>query len=168
MWFVETEGEDIDMDEFAYTLVETPYWEQIENVYYKKEELEMDYDYAESTGKGYHAMVGYMNMKWHDPFSKYTEEYLNKQGIWEEYDDEVAEKKKERATTIPLNISVNEIVGEVGTIDNPGTVDINIDPITEPPAVSVDEAETYKDLQDSLTNLNSDGNSGLGEDGEEL
>ena len=119
VWFVETDGEDIDMDEFAYTLVETPYWEQIENVYYKKEELEIDYDYAESTGKGYHAMVGYMNMKWHDPFSKYTEEYLNKQGIWEEYDDEVAEKKKERATTDQLIIS-NEVVTNsvIGTIED--------------------------------------------------
>ena len=84
------------------------------------------------------------------------------------YDDEVAEKKKERATTIPLNISVNEIVGEVGTIDNPGTVDINIDPITEPPVVSVDEARSYKDLQDSLTNLDVDGNKDIGKDGEEL
>ena len=169
VWFVETDGEDIDMDEFAYTLVETPYWEQIENVYYKKEELEIDYDYAESTGKGYHAMVGYMNMKWHDPFSKYTEEYLNEQGIWEEYDDEVAEKKKERATTIPLNISVNEIVGEVGTIDNPGfEVDPDVVPLINPPVVEDAEAETYKDFQQSMVDLNSDGNEDLGEDGENI
>ena len=168
VWFVETDGEDIDMDEFAYTLVETPYWEQIENVYYKKEELEIEYDYAESTGKGYHAMVGYMNMKWHDPFSKYTEEYLNKQGIWEEYDDEVAEKKKERATTVPLNISVDEIAGEVGTIDNPGfEVDPNVVPLINPPVVEDAESETYKELQDQLTRLNGHGD-GRGEEGEEL
>jgi hypothetical protein len=167
-WFIETDGEDIDTDEFAFTLIETPYWEQIEELYYKKEELEQEWDGAESMGKAYHAMVGYMNMKWHDPLGKYTEEYLNKQGIWEEYDDEVAEKKKERATTIPLNISVNEIVGEVGTIENPGAVDINIDPITEPPVVGQEEADTYKDLQDSLTNLNADGNEDLGEDGENI
>jgi hypothetical protein len=31
-----------------------------------------------------------------------------------------------------------------------------------------DEVKTYKDLQDSLTNLNSDGNTGIGEEGDEL
>ena len=168
-WFIETDGEDIDTDEFAFTLVETPYWEQIEDLYYKKEELESDWDGAESMGKAYHAMVGYMNMKWHDPSSKYTEDYLNKQGIWEEYDDEVAEKKKERATTIPLNISVNEIAGEVGTIDNPGfEVDPDAVPLVTPPVVEDTEAETYKDFQNQLTQLNADGNTGIGEEGEEL
>jgi len=91
-----------------------------------------------------------MNMKWHDPFSKYTEEYLNKQGIWEEYDDEVAEKKKERATTDQLIIS-NEVVTNsvIGTIEDSNIEsDKTIDPIDTPPIVSDEEADLYKSLQD--------------------
>ena len=41
--------------------------------------------------------------------------------------------------------------------------------LTEPQMITEeDEVKTYKDLQDSLTNLNSDGNKGIGEEGDEL
>ena len=68
---------------------------------------------------------------------------------------------------MPLNISVGEIVGEVGTIENPGDVDPTIEPISEAPIVSEAEAESYKEIQDQLTQLNGHGD-GRGEDGEEL
>ena len=167
-WFVETDGEPFDKYKFTYGIVETDMGEFVDTVWYDKEELEQDYDNNDSMGKGYYAGVGYMNTKWHDLGEKYTEgaEYLEQ--YWEEFDAEVEEEKKEASTTVALHISVDEIVGEVGTIENPGEFDLSIEPITEPPAVSDAEAESYKDLQDHLTNLNADGNSGLGEDGEEL
>ena len=167
-WFVETDGEPFDKYKFTYGIVETDMGEFIDSVWYDKKELETDYDYNDTTGKGYYAGVGYMNTKWHDKGEKYIEGCKSLEMYWEEFDDEVLEAKKEASTTVPLDISVNEIVGEVGTIADAGTVDVEIEPIIEPPVVSEDEAETYKDLQDSLTNLNSDGNSGLGEEGEEL
>ena len=167
-WFVETDGEPFDKYKFTYGIVETDMGEFIDSVWYDKKELETDYDYNDTTGKGYYAGVGYMNTKWHDKGEKYIEGCKSLEMYWEEFDDEVLEAKKEASTTVPLDISVNEIVGEVGTIADAGTVDVEIEPIIEPPVVSEDEAETYKDLQDSLTNLNSDGNKGIGEEGEEI
>ena len=167
-WFVETDGEPFDKYKFTYGIVETDMGEFIDSVWYDKKELETDYDYNDTTGKGYYAGVGYMNTKWHDKGEKYIEGCKYLEQYWEEFDDEVLEAKKEASTTVPLDISVNEIVGEVGTIADAGTVDVEIEPIIEPPVVSEDEAETYKDLQDSLTNLNSDGNKGIGEEGEEI
>jgi len=167
-WFVETNGEPFDKYKFTYGIVETDMGEFIDSVWYDKKELETDYDFNDTTGKGYYAGVGYMNTKWHDKGEKYIEGCKYLEQYWEEFDDEVLEAKKEASTTVPLDISVNEIVGEVGTIADAGTVDVEIEPIIEPPVVSEDEAETYKDLQDSLTNLNSDGNKGIGEEGEEI
>ena len=166
-WFVETDGEPFDKYKFTYGIVETDMGEFIDTVWYDKKELETDYDYNDSTGKGYYAGVGYMNTKWHDLGEKYTEgaEYLKQ--YWEEFDDEVLEAKKEASTTVALNISAEEIVGEVGTIENPGEVDLSIEPISKPPVVSDAEAESYKDLQDQLTQLNGHGD-GRGEEGEEL
>ena len=167
-WFVETDGEPFDKYKFTYGIIETDMGEFIDSVWYDKKELETDYDFNDTTGKGYYAGVGYMNPKWHDKGEKYIEGCKYLEQYWEEFDDEVLEAKKEASTTVPLDISVNEIVGEVGTIADAGTVDVEIEPIIEPPVVSEDEAETYKDLQDSLTNLNSDGNKGIGEEGEEI
>jgi len=167
-WFVETDGEPFDKYKFTYGIIETDMGEFIDSVWYDKKELETDYDFNDTTGKGYYAGVGYMNTKWHDKGEKYIEGCKYLEQYWEEFDDEVLEAKKEASTTVPLDISVNEIVGEVGTIADAGTVDVEIEPIIEPPVVSEDEAETYKDLQDSLTNLNSDGNKGIGEEGEEI
>ncbi len=166
-WFVETDGEPFDKYKFTYGIVETDMGEFIDSVWYDKKELETDYDYNDTTGKGYYAGVGYMNTKWHDIGDKYIEgcEYLEQ--YWEEFDDEVEEAKKEASTTVPLDISVNEIVGEVGTIDDVATVDVDVEPITEPPLVSEDEADSYKEIQDQLTQLNGHGD-GRGEEGEEL
>jgi hypothetical protein len=166
-WFVETDGEPFDRYKFTYGIVETDLGEFIDSVWYDKKELETDYDYCDGMGKGYYAGVGYMNTKWHDKGEKYIEgcEYLEQ--YWEEFDGEVEEAKKEASTTVPLDISVNEIVGEVGTIDDVATVDVDVEPITEPPLVSEDEADSYKEIQDQLTQLNGHGD-GRGEEGEEL
>ena len=86
---------------------------------------------------------------------------------WEDFADTVEYEKKEASTTVALNISAEEIVGEVGTIENPGEVDPTIEPIDKPPVVSQQEADSYKELQDQLTQLNGH-DDGRGEEGEEL
>ncbi len=165
-WFVETDGEPFDKYKFTYGIVETNMGEFIDSAYYDGEELETDYDYAESMGKGYYASVGYMNKKWHDSYDKYTEKNLDPM-YWEDFADTVEYEKKEASTTVALNISAEEIVGEVGTIENPGEVDPTIEPIDKPPVVSQQEADSYKELQDQLTQLNGH-DDGRGEEGEEL
>ena len=168
-WFVETDGEPFDKYKFTYGIVETDMGEFIDSVWYDKKELECDYDYNDTTGKGYYAGVGYMNTKWHDKGEKYIEGAESLNVYWEEFDDEVEEAKKEASTTVPLDISVNEIVGEVGTIDNPGDeVDPDVVPLEQPPVVSEAESESYKDFQQSMVDLNADGNTDLGEDGENI
>ena len=168
-WFVETDGEPFDKYKFTYGIIETDMGEFIDSVWYDKKELECDYDYNDTTGKGYYAGVGYMNTKWHDIGDKYIEGAESLNVYWEEFDDEVEEAKKEASTTVPLDISVNEIVGEVGTIDNPGDeVDPDVVPLEQPPVVSEAESESYKDFQQSMVDLNADGNTDLGEDGENI
>jgi hypothetical protein len=168
-WFVETDGEPFDKYKFTYGIVETDMGEFVDSVWYDKKELETDYDYNDTTGKGYYAGVGYMNTKWHDKGEKYIEGCKSLEMYWEDFDDTVEYEKKEASTTVPLDISVDEIVGEVGTIDNPGfEVDPDVIPLEKPPVVSEDEADTYKDFQQSMVDLNADGNEDLGEDGENI
>ena len=165
-WFVETEGEPFDKYKFTYGIVETNMGEFIDRVYYDGKELDCEYDYADSIGKAYYAEVGWFNRRWHDSFDKYDEDQLDSI-YWEDFAENVEYEKKEASTTVPLNISAEEIVGEVGTIENPGEIDPTIEPINEPPVVSEAEAETYKELQDQLTQLNGHGD-GRGEEGEEI
>jgi hypothetical protein len=163
-WFVETEGEPFDKYKFTYGIVETNMGEFVDRVYYDGKELDCEYDYADSIGKAYYAEVGWFNRRWHDSYDKYDEDQLDSI-YWEDFADNVEYEKKEASTTVPLNISAEEIVGEVGTIENPGEIDPTIEPINEPPVVSEAEAETYKELQDQLTQLNGHGD-GRGEEGE--
>ena len=86
-WFVETDGEDFDPRKVAFTTVESNLAELVENAYYDKVLLEQNWDYADSTGKGYYAHVGYFNTKWHDQSEQYTAEYLDENCYWEGYDD---------------------------------------------------------------------------------
>lgn len=165
-WFVETDGEPFDKYKFTYGIIETNMGEFIDSAYYDGKELDIEYDYSDSIGKAYYAEVGYMNKRWHDYREKYSEEKLDSM-FWEDFNDNVADEKKEASTTVPLNISAEEIVGEVGTIEDPGEIDPSIEPINEPPVVSEEEAESYKELQDQLTQLNGHGD-GRGEDGEVL
>jgi hypothetical protein len=67
--------------------------ELIENVYYDKQELEANYDYNDTTGKGYYAEVGWLNMKWHDSDELSSE---NMEDYWLEYDENVEWERENR------------------------------------------------------------------------
>jgi len=80
VWFLETDGEDFDPYKLGVGVVETNLAELVDRMYYNKEELDTEYDYNDTTGKSYHAEVGWLNKKWHDSYEKYDEldeEYLN-------------------------------------------------------------------------------------------
>jgi len=87
-WFIDLVGEEFDPKKLAFSSVETDLAEIVENVWYDKQQLEQEYDYADTTGKGYYACVGYMNTKWHDQSDTYTEEFLEEGGYWECYDED--------------------------------------------------------------------------------
>ena len=90
-WFVDTDGEDFNPKKVAFSSTETSLYEMVNDCWYDKELLECDYDNNDTTGKGYCAKVGYMNMKWHDSDEKYTDEYLVKNDFWECYEEELEE-----------------------------------------------------------------------------
>ncbi len=78
-YFVETDGEDFDQYKLGMGIVETNVGEFIDRVYYNKVELDAEYDQNDTSGKSYHAEVGWLNKKWHDSDDKYNEldeEYL--------------------------------------------------------------------------------------------
>ena len=78
-FFIETDGEDFDPKKLTFSSVETNLGEILELVWYDKTEVEANFDYNDTTGKGYYASVGYMNKKWHDnnleTFTKNLDEY---------------------------------------------------------------------------------------------
>ena len=79
VWFVELD-EEFDPYKLGMGVVETNLGEFVDRVYYNKVELDTDYDYNDTTGKSYHAEVGWLNKKWHDSYEKYEEleeDYLN-------------------------------------------------------------------------------------------
>lgn len=84
-WFVETDGEDFDPKKFAVSTIETNLGEMVESVWYDKVEIDCDYDFAESVGKGYHAFVGWMNTKWHE------NEITINEDMWEGYEENLKE-----------------------------------------------------------------------------
>ncbi|MAD25476.1 MAG: hypothetical protein CMO44_15040 [Verrucomicrobiales bacterium] len=87
-YFIETDGEDFDPKKLAFSSVETSVSEIVENVWYNKELIEADFDYNDTTGKGYYASVGYFNPKWHDKDEMYTPEYLKENEYWEGFDEQ--------------------------------------------------------------------------------
>lgn len=74
-YYVELEG-DFNPDLLQYTIVETDVGEFIDEVYYDQKQLEADYDYADTTGKGTYAATGIMVEDWWDSKDKYTEEVM--------------------------------------------------------------------------------------------
>jgi len=72
-YFVETDGEDFDQYKLGMGIVETNVGEFIDRVYYDKVELDAEYDQSDTTGKSYHAEVGWLNKKWHDSDDQYYE-----------------------------------------------------------------------------------------------
>lgn len=83
-WFVETEGEDFDEEKLYFSSCETNVADIVERVWYNKEELDTEYDFADTTGKGYYVSIGYMNKKWHDSADTYTDEYLEENGYFDD------------------------------------------------------------------------------------
>lgn len=71
-WFVDVDDE-FDQYKLGYGVVETNLGEFVDSVYYDKVGLETDYDHNDSTGKSYHAEVGWLNKKWHDSEDKYAD-----------------------------------------------------------------------------------------------
>ena len=93
-WFLETD-EPFDRFKLGYSVVETNVCEQIESVYYDKQELDCDYDYNDTRGKSYNCDVGWINLKWRDGEDKFVSEEDMKI-YWEDFDDNV-EYEKEQA-----------------------------------------------------------------------
>jgi len=63
---VETDGEDFDPYLLGLTYIETDIAEFLDRVFYNGKELEINYDWADSTGKGSYARVGFANPNWFD------------------------------------------------------------------------------------------------------
>jgi hypothetical protein len=84
-WFVDTD-EDFDQYKLGFGQCETNVGEFVDRLYYDKKELEQNYDYNDSTGKGYYASVGWLNTKWHDSFDQYGEGELDAD-YWSDFDD---------------------------------------------------------------------------------
>jgi len=92
VWFVDTD-EPFDEFKLGFGVVETNVCELVERVYYDKVELDVNYDYNDTTGKSYHADVGWLNKKWRDPYDQYDEvesEY------WDDFDDNVEYERENR------------------------------------------------------------------------
>lgn len=92
VWFVDTD-EPFDEFKLGFGVVETNVCELVDRVYYDKVELDANYDYNDTTGKSYHADVGWLNKKWRDPYDQYEEvesEY------WDDFDDNVEYERENR------------------------------------------------------------------------
>ena len=83
-YYVETE-EPFNPEKLFYSTVETDVGEFIDEVYYDQQQLEADYDYADTTGKGYYASCGLLVEKWHDKRENFTPEYVKE--LFEEWVD---------------------------------------------------------------------------------
>lgn len=94
--FVVTDGADFDPDLFAIGTCETDMGTIIETYWYDGAQLEVDWDYADTTGKGYYASVGYMNPQWHDTLDKYAADSDNIKELLEELADSVEWVKEQR------------------------------------------------------------------------
>jgi len=82
--FVETDGEDFDPEKLQIGIVESDLAQIIEAYWYDRKPLQIDFDYADTTGKGYYSTVGYLNTEWHDS-----------QSDWVSYDMEETDRLKE-------------------------------------------------------------------------
>lgn len=92
-WTVElADDEEFDKDLITVSIVETDHGEMIERLWYNKVELEQEYDWADTRGKGYYASVAWFNKRWEDPHPQENTPEWNE--IWEYYDDELKERKE--------------------------------------------------------------------------
>lgn len=82
-WFIETGENGIDRKKLTISILETSLGEVIENIWYDKMKIERNLD-VDSTRKGVSVEVGWMNLNWHDKESKYTDEYIENEGYWDD------------------------------------------------------------------------------------
>jgi len=88
--FVLELDEPFDARLLATQQVETDIGSFIESVWYDGKEIELDFDWNDTTGKGYYATVGYLNNKWHDVNAQ-TFEQLEEDGIIEDWRESIEE-----------------------------------------------------------------------------
>ena len=87
VWFVETDGDDFDPKLLTFSTVETDFGEFVENVYYHQEELDANYDFCESNGKGYYVSLGWMHKEYYEPANKYEGKVLEE--LWEDHNETI-------------------------------------------------------------------------------
>lgn len=73
--FVETDSSGYDPEMMYVGTVETDVGTIIERYWYGKQELVIDFDNADTNGKGYYAFVGFQNVAWHD--AGYSQEQID-------------------------------------------------------------------------------------------
>ena len=78
------EAESFDSKLISASIVETDFGEFVQDLYYNGEKLEPNDEYVDTTGKGYHAKVGWMNPEWHEKREKFFEKALIEEN-WKEY-----------------------------------------------------------------------------------
>ena len=67
-WLLELEdGQEFDPNLVTVSIVETDHGEMVERLWYNQVEIEKDYDFCDSRGKGYYAGVAWFNKRYHDP-----------------------------------------------------------------------------------------------------
>ena len=81
-WFIGTDENGFDASKLAYSQVETELGIFIERVWYDKEELKKDEDYASSSPKNTITTVGWLNIKLRDGVEKYTDQYIDENEFW--------------------------------------------------------------------------------------
>ncbi|SVB78221.1 uncharacterized protein METZ01_LOCUS231075, partial [marine metagenome] len=86
-WFVGTDENGFDASKLAYSQVETELGIFIERVWYDKEELKKDEDYASSSPKNTITTVGWLNIKLRDSVEKYTDQYIDENEFWSLIDE---------------------------------------------------------------------------------
>lgn len=69
--YVETGGEDFNPELLQVGVVETDLASIIESYWYDRKPLQIDFDNADTNGKGYYASVGYLKKEWHDSQDRY-------------------------------------------------------------------------------------------------
>ena len=67
-WLLELEDDqEFDPNLVTVSIVETDHGEMVERLWYNQVEIEKDYDFCDSRGKGYYAGVAWFNKRYHDP-----------------------------------------------------------------------------------------------------
>lgn len=86
-WSAELELEEPFNEKlFSMGVVESTLCELAEAFYYDGKEIEQEFE-CDTTGKGYYANVGWMNMRWHDSVDKYQEGSEYAKDLMDEWKD---------------------------------------------------------------------------------